>query len=142
MYVFRLKVALFLMAFSYFSCGGDEEELIVCNETPIIDSGRYSEEANTSITITQASLLTGCLELRFSYTGCSPDAPTVFIVDEHIEQTYPPVRRARLQVEGPVDCSVSYTSVMRIDISPLQVGDVNQINLELEGFDTTFTYSY
>lgn len=131
---------LISMAFIHLSCT-DEEEIIRCDAQPAISESLLGT-TSTSVTITSASILSNCLELRFSYIGCTGVATFDLAVAENVSNTPLPSRPMRIVLAQEGSCSITQSQTFRVDLTILQVASSNQLNLELEGWGEALVYGY
>lgn len=138
----RKYSGLYLMAISLFvfSCT-EEDDLISCDAQPNINESLYGT-TSSPVTITNASILTDCLEIRFSYTGCANLANYDLAVSEHVSDASPPSRSMRIVLAEEGNCNITQTQTFRIDLTILQVENTNRLNLELEGWGDPLVYGY
>lgn len=139
----RKYVVLILccMGLLFFSCGESEDKLITCDAQPAISELLF-ESITTPVTITGASILTNCLEIRFSFFGCADVATYDLAVSEIISGAFPPSRYMRIVIAQEGDCSITQNQTFRIDLTILRVPNTNRLNLELEGWGEPLVYGY
>ncbi|WP_158857659.1 hypothetical protein [Lunatibacter salilacus] len=135
-----IGLILISMAILQFSCT-EEDEIIRCDAQPNISESLYGT-TSSSVTITGASILTNCLEIRFSYTGCTDVATYDLAVSEIVSDTYPPNRAMRIVLSEEGNCSITQSQTYRVDLTILQVEDTSRLNLELEGWGEPLVYGY
>lgn len=123
------------------SCGEDEDELIACTGTATVDDLLY-EETGAPLQITQISLLSDCLEIRYTFQGCNESITGLLAFSEDIAESFPPLRRARLIVEDPGECSTNYPGILRVELTPAQVADGDRVQIVLEGWPENILYVY
>jgi len=138
----RKYVGLILVGIAFFqlSCN-EEDEIIRCDAQPNISESLYLT-TSPSVTITAASILTNCLEIRFSYTGCADEANYDLAVSELVSDTFPPSRSMRILLTNEGTCNITQTQTYRVDLNLLRLENTNQINLDLQGWGEPLVYGY
>jgi hypothetical protein len=124
----------------FLSCT-EEDEIIRCDAQPAISESLFAT-TSTPVNISNASILTDCLEIRFSYTGCTELAIYDLAVSEVVSDTSPPSRSMRIVVAEEGNCNISQTQTYRIDLSLLQVENTNRLTLHLDGWPVPLVYGY
>ncbi|MCC5938033.1 MAG: hypothetical protein JJU34_12195 [Lunatimonas sp.] len=139
MNLYRLVVGIFLIGIQL-SCG-EEDELIACNAFPTVDNALYVQLGN-DVQVTQASMLSGCLEIRYSYQGCDGNREAALVFDDRVAESFPPTRWARLYMEEAGDCAQTHSRTLRVDLTLIQVADLNSVQIVLEGWPDPIVYRY
>jgi hypothetical protein len=135
-----VEIVLIVIVSFQFSCS-EEDEIIRCDARPSISESMFGT-SSAPVTITGASILTNCLEIRFSYTGCTDVATYDLVASEVISDTFPPSRAVRIVLFDEGSCSITQTQTYRVDLTILQVENTNRLNLELEGWGEPLVYGY
>lgn len=138
----RKYIGMFLLTFSFFflSCT-EEDDIIHCDAQPNINESLYGT-TSSPVTINSVSILTDCLEIRFSYTGCADLATYDLAVSENVFDTSPPSRSMRIVLAEEGSCNITQTQTFRLDLTIIQVENTNQLNLELAGWSEPLVYGY
>lgn len=131
---------LMSMAMLQLSCS-EEDEIIRCDAQPNINESLFGT-SSSPVTITGASILSSCLEIRFSYAGCADIATYDLVASEIVFDTFPPSRAVRIVLFDEGSCSITQTQTYRVDLTILEIANTNRLNLELEGWGEPLVYGY
>lgn len=123
------------------SCGEDTFDVIPCDAQPTISQTLF-EAVSPPVTIISASILTDCLEIQFSYFGCSDQVQIELAVSEQVSGTDPPRRAMRVFLTEDGNCNITQGQMVKIDLRLLQVVNTSRLYLDLEGWDEPLIYGY
>lgn len=139
MNAYRL-VAWILLVGIQFSCG-EEDDIIACNAFPTVDNALYVQLSN-DVQVSQVSILSGCLEIRYAYQGCEENKAAALVFDDRMGYSSPPTRWARLFMEEAGDCAQTHSNTLRVDLTQVQAADFNSMQIILEGWPDPVVYTY
>jgi hypothetical protein len=139
--IFRIQVILIVIWCATVSCTPNEEDPITCVATPTTDAALFENNSDW-VEVTRAELLTDCLDIQFSYNGCTEEAEYTLVFSEEIGDTYPVSKFARLHLLQDGDCNNTYVGTLQVNLSSIRVPDTDSIEIELEGWATPILYVY
>ncbi|WP_442264871.1 DUF6970 domain-containing protein [Tenacibaculum sp. ZS6-P6] len=109
----------------------------------IIDEGRYNATNTDSYSITLVSIQNNILTLEVTSSGCSGDSWVMNLIDsDEISESFPPQRNLKLELINNEACTSVVTKEVKFNISQLQVTRINQVILNLNGWNSPINYNY
>lgn len=139
-YCQRLLVLILLLGVGI-SCSSQEEDPITCVETSEINSELFQANADW-VHISNVELLTNCLDIQFSYNGCSENADYFLVFSEQIIDAFPARRFSRVHLTQDGDCNNTYVGNLQVDLRNIRIPDTDRISIELEGWGDPILYVY
>lgn len=137
----HFSIALFAIGLAILGCTPNEEDPITCTDTPQINPVLFESEADW-VEVTRAELLTDCLEIQFSYNGCTEDAEFSLVFSERVADTFPETKLARLHLLQDGDCNQTYVGNLQVNLRSIRVPDTDRIQIALEGWAAPILYTY
>lgn len=140
---------LFIILFAFVSCKGDDSnccpnpDTTNCNKFLVIDETKYSQTDTSNYTITNVVLNGECLEITIGASGCDPNNWTMnFIASENVVETLPIQWYTKVELINNEECLAVFQKTDSFDLTTLQMPGANQIELNIDGWNTPILYQY
>lgn len=115
---------------------------LLCGTPIIINSELFQEAPNDAFRFSNAQIDGDCLELIIQYGGGCGDVELKLIGAEEVAESFPPQRAIRLSLEDNDFCEALVTDTLRYDLKLARVFGVNEVFLNLEGWNEPILYTY
>lgn len=138
----NMKNLLILIAstFLFISCEGNNDAIILQNESVVINSILYKEATTNNYTISNVNLLGNLLTVKISSSGCnSASWQASLIGTNEVLESFPVQRNVILSLENKEACLAVFEKEFTFDISILKE-NYSEIILNLDGWDTQINY--
>ncbi|WP_422107505.1 hypothetical protein [Winogradskyella sp.] len=139
-------LVLFTLFFLNFQCFDDDGNTVLptnCAALAIIDSTTFQTGATSPYTINSVSIIGDCMSISISATGCDGMSWVMQLIDSgDVQESDPPQRSIKLFLVNNEACLAQISKAQTFDLSTLRVDGVNEIILNLDGYDDPITYSY
>ncbi|WP_114750358.1 hypothetical protein [Pleomorphovibrio marinus] len=136
----RCTVLIFVLGLGTF-CSPGEENPISCVETPDINTELFQANADW-VDISNVELLTNCLDIQFSYNGCTENADFFLVFSDRVIDTFPAGRSSRLHLTQDGDCNNTYVGNLQVDLRNIRIPDTDRVSINLEGWSDPILYVY
>lgn len=142
-------VSIVLVLFLCISCKGDDSNCCPnptptsCDELAVVNEVKYNQTPTTNYTITKVVLNGDCIEVTISSSGCDPNNWDMnFIASENVMESFPVQCRAKIQLINNEACLAVFQKTISFDLIPLRVQGQNQVQIHLQGWNTSIMYQY
>ena len=114
-----------------------------CNEFSIIDETKYNQTNNNNYTITNVVLNGDCLKITVSSSGCNPNNWDMnFVASEVVVQTLPNQWNAKVELINNEACQAVFQKTVSFDLTPFQITGQDQVQIKIQGWNTSIMYQY
>lgn len=114
-----------------------------CNEFSIIDETKYNQTNTNNYTITNVVLNGNCLEITVSSSGCNPNNWDMnFVASEVVVETLPNQWNAKVELINNEACQAVFQKTVSFDLTPLKDAGKNQVQIKIQGWNTSIMYQY
>lgn len=138
-----------LITILFSSCKGDDSNCCTppmetnCNKFVNINEVHFNEVSTTNYTIRDVVLIDNCLSILISSSGCNAQNWDMnFIVSPNVVETLPLQYQGKVELINDEACLAVLEKVMTFDLMPLQVAGQNQIQINIEGWNSNTIYNY
>ncbi|TBN02732.1 hypothetical protein EYD45_11445 [Hyunsoonleella flava] len=144
------KISFFVVCiFCFFNTQCDEDEVVVdfdnlCDDTVIIDEGLYNNLISDSFLLSKVEIIDDCLNIELGASGCDGSTWEFRLVDSGaVAESLPEQRYLKFQFVNKEDCLAAFERNVSFNLKPLQIDNgVNKVILNIEGWESSLTYSY
>ena len=135
---------MFCLLLMNFQCNEDDNEpTLLCDEFVVVDNSTYQAITSDFYDISAIEVDTDCLRVHISASGCDSNSWVLTLVDsEDIIETLPPQRLLKLALENNEVCLAVFTKAQSFNLTQLRIDGVNEIVINIEGYDEPLTYAY
>lgn len=142
-------LSLFLLIpLLFISCDFFDDGIIVpietnCGKQSLLDDAKYLQVHTNNYTVLDATINGDCLEVKISSSGCDPNNWDMnFIASEVVVETNPIEYKTKVELINNETCLVVFQKTVSFDLTPLQISGANQIQLNIDGWNTPVIYQY
>ena len=137
----KILVSILSGLFSLTSCGDNDSENIICENT-IIDNQQYTNSQSDSYSLISLSDYKGCLKVSIRYGGGCEEVSAKLIDSEEIFESNPVQRNLKIVFSDTDECEALIEKNLYFDVSNLQVDNENMVLLNFQSSDLTYRYEY
>ena len=112
-----------------------------CDSKLLVSPDKYQKDSHP-IDIQNIVASENCLEVTFSFSGCSDDVGMQLIDRGIVAESNPVQRWLKLVVEDAGICRAVFSVKKSFDLSPVRGVDEDAIIFHLDGWDEPFRYDY
>ena len=114
-----------------------------CNKVSVIDETKYQQTNTNNYTITNVVLNGDCLEITLSSSGCDPNNWNMnFIASEAVVETLPIQWYTKVELINNEACQAVFQKTVSFDLTPLKDDGKNQVQINIQGWNTSIMYQY
>ena len=114
-----------------------------CNKVSVIDETKYQQTNTNNYTITNVVLNGDCLEITLSSSGCNPNNWNMnFIASEAVVETLPIQWYTKVELINNEACQAVFQKTVSFDLTPLKDDGKNQVQINIQGWNTSIMYQY
>lgn len=142
-------ILLLVVGILFVSCKGDDmiccgpPYITNCNKNAVIDEVVYQQILIDNYVINNLVLNGGCLEITVSASGCDPNNWDMnFIASEVVVETNPIEYKTKVELINNETCLAVFQKTVSFDLTPLQISGANQIQLNIDDWNTPVIYQY
>lgn len=140
---------LLIIMLVFIGCKGDDSLCCPnpnptnCNEFSVIDETKYQQTNTNNYTITNVVLNGDCLEITLSSSGCDPNNWNMnFIASEAVVETLPIQWYTKVELINNEACQAVFQKTVSFDLTPLKDDGQNQVQIKIQGWNTSIMYQY
>jgi len=140
---------LLILMLVFIGCKGDDSNCCPnpnptnCNKVSVIDETKYRQTNTNNYTITNVVLNGGCLEITVSSSGCDPNNWNMnFIASENVVETLPIQWDVKVELINNEACQAVFQKTVSFDLTPLKDAGQNQVQINIQGWNTSIMYQY
>ena len=140
---------LLIIMLVFVSCKGDDSLCCPhpnptnCNEFSIIDEAKYNQINTNNYSITNVVLNGDCLEITVSSSGCNPNNWDMnFVASEVVVETLPNQWNAKVELINNEACQAVFQKTVSFDLTPFQITGQDQVQIKIQGWNTSIMYQY
>ena len=140
---------LLIIMLVFVSCKGDDSLCCPhpnptnCNEFSIIDEAKYNQINTNNYSITNVVLNGDCLEITVSSSGCNPNNWDMnFVASEVVVETLPNQWNAKVELINNEACQAVFQETVSFDLTPFQITGQDQVQIKIQGWNTSIMYQY
>ena len=140
---------LLIIILVFIGCKGDDSLCCPhpnptnCNEFSIIDETKYQQTNTNNYTITNVVLNGDCLEITLSSSGCNRNNWNMnFIASEAVVETLPIQWYTKVELINNEACQAVFQKTVSFDLTPLKDAGKNQVQINIQGWNTSIMYQY
>jgi len=140
---------LLILMLVFIGCKGDDSLCCAnpnptnCNKFSVIDEAKYQQTNTNNYTITNVVLNGDCLEITVSSSGCDPNNWNMnFIASENVVETLPIQWYAKVELINNEACQAVFQKTVSFDLTPLKDAGQNQVQINIQGSNTSIMYQY
>lgn len=114
-----------------------------CNKFSVIDETKYQQTNTSNYTITNVVINGDCLEITVSASGCNPNNWNMnFIASENVVETLPIQWYTKVELINNETCQAVFQKTVSFDLTPLKDDGQNQVQINIEGWNSSIMYQY
>lgn len=114
-----------------------------CNEKAVLDHVAFPQINTNNYGITNVVLNGDCLEITVSASGCDPDNWTMNLVGaKSLAAVLPPHVGVKLELINNEACLAVFQKTVSFNLTAFQWVEQNQVQLNLDGWNTPILYQY
>lgn len=140
---------LLIIMLVFVGCKGDDSlccphpDPTNCNEFSIVDETKYNQTNTNNYNITNVVLNGDCLEITLSSSGCNPDNWDMnFVASEVVVETLPIQWDTKVGLINNEACQAVFQKTVSFDLTPLKDAGQNQVQINIQGWNTNIMYQY
>lgn len=142
---------IFLGVFLFTSCKGDDMNCCThpnnsttnCDKEILVNESTYVQLSTGVYTITNVQISGNCLSITLSASGCNPDNWIMNLVaSEVLVETLQNQWNTKLVLVNNEVCTAVFQKTQTFNISSLQVPNQNQVQINVQGWNTPLMYQY
>lgn len=144
-----MKRVVFLMLLTgvLFACKGDDwlccANPFNCDKNVVVDEIKYNETSTANYGVDSVVLNGHCLEITITSGGCDPNNWDMnLFASELIVETNPAQYKTKIELINNEDCLAVFQKTMSFDVTSLQMTGTNQVQIDIEGWNTPILYQY
>lgn len=116
---------------------------INCSAQIVIDSKLYSDSLKSNLSINQVRIDGNCIMINYSSGGCDGSTWNLKLIgSDIIEGSYPETRGLKLVLENNETCEMDITKDIAFDLANIKMDNSSTIQLSLQNWDKSITFSY
>ena len=138
-----------ILCFTNTQCDKDDDAIQIldkvsdCEQRIFIDEEYYNILESGFFTFITADVNEDCLSLEFAASGCDSGSWEFNLVDSgSVAESSPEQRFLKPELINNELCLAVFTKLVTFNLVPLRVEGSNEIILNIEGLDTSLTYTY
>ncbi|PYE82589.1 hypothetical protein DFQ11_10114 [Winogradskyella epiphytica] len=138
-------LGLILLSFTLLNTQCEEDDVYVasCDLSVIVDNEVYNTIESDDYTLNDYYFIGDCLKIIIDASGCDTSNWEMTLVDsENIGESIPHQRFLKLSVITNQACQVVFSKTVSFDVKSLRLPGVNEVVLNIEGFNESILYSY
>ena len=146
-YLFGLVLILFLGVF-FVSCDFLDDHIknpvtTTCDKSAVEDATRFHQVSTNNYTITNVVLNGHCLEIAIASSGCDPDNWTMNLIGAmSLAAVSPPHVGVKVELVNNEVCQAVFQKTVSFDLTDFQWVGQNQVQLNIDGWNTPILYQY
>ena len=143
----KVIILMFLTGIFFVSCRHlDDAPFPVipnCDKNADVDEMDLDQISTVQYGITDVVLNGHCLEVTIGASGCNPNDWDMNLFAVPSDATvYPPLFNAKIQLIHNQACLAVFQKTMSFDVTSLQMTGTNQVQIDIEGWNTPIIYQY
>ena len=112
-----------------------------CDDTLLVSPDAYKKDSHP-VDIRKVTVGEDCLELTFSFSGCTDDVGMRLVDMGAVAESNPVQRWLKLIVDDAGLCEAAFVVTKSFDLSPVQARDGDTIIFHLDGWEEPFRYDF
>lgn len=114
-----------------------------CDAFAVVDDSAFDNNETAFFEIISAYIEGDCLNIEISASGCSGETWEIALFSNTVINESLPVQRGlKLILTNNEACLAVFTRQTSFDLTAIQVEGENEINFNLEGFESILNYTY
>ncbi|WP_179008714.1 hypothetical protein [Winogradskyella forsetii] len=136
-----IMLSLICLLFMNMQCDDDDVQTTPCGLEIVIDNTTY-EEAE-SHPIESMNIEGDCININIAGSGCDASTWVMTLIDSgNIAESSPNQRYLKLSLYNNEACLAVFTKEESFDLTALRIDGVNEVLLNVEGFEEPILYVY
>jgi|SRR5690606_10874800 len=146
-YLLGLVFALFIGVF-FVSCDFLDDHIkspitTICDKSAIEDATRFNQISTSNYTITNVVLNGNCLEITIGSSGCNPGNWVMNLLGaKSLAAVSPPHIGVKVELINNEACLAVFQKTVSFDLTDFQWVGQNQVQLNIDGWNTPILYQY
>lgn len=142
-FVLMLFIGIFFVSCDFLDDHIKNPIVTSCEESAVLDATKFPQISTGNYTISNVAVNGDCLEITVGSSGCNPNNWNMnFIGVASLTNIFPPLFQAKVELINNEACSAVFQKTVSFDLTPFQIAGQNQVQIQIQGWNTNIMYNY